>query len=237
MSERSLFGIRYAFPGYSFLLFFIFSQSISLWYIIVPPMSEFFNFIISVTLLLSGAPIGFFTSQLWYWDYKRKRRIVWKVEEVCLTKYMDYLVNEINDNIKIRIDDERRAIAIYDYIMQKYRADNVSKYQQRRWDLYHAMGATKISIFLGLSLGVFFKCIMNYFFDIGFMKIHNYDIFIWMILLIISIALCLMLDNAMNKIIEEHEEMAYLVLTQIDKYLIRKIKRKLGNSAKEYFLH
>ena len=79
MSERSLFNIRYTFPGYTFLLFVVMMSSQQLWFKVKDTGLGFFTAIFAFIYLLSGAPIGYFVSQLWYLDFHhRKEAFFWK---------------------------------------------------------------------------------------------------------------------------------------------------------------
>lgn len=104
----------------------------------------------------------------------------------------------------------------------------------RRWDLFHTMGATKYAISFGFLMGLILKIICSYF-GFSYLAIQPRDIILWSIMVVITVSLLLLFDKGMDRIILEHEEMAYLLITQIDKWKIRKIKRKLGDFSNLYF--
>jgi hypothetical protein len=65
MSDRPFFNIRFAYPGYTYLLFIGLLSFEKLQSILKEPVG-LWETIIGFLLLLSGAPLGFLISQTWY---------------------------------------------------------------------------------------------------------------------------------------------------------------------------
>ena len=65
MSDRPFFNIRFAYPGYTYLLFIGLLSFEKMQSILKEPIG-LWETIIGFLLLLSGAPLGFLISQTWY---------------------------------------------------------------------------------------------------------------------------------------------------------------------------
>ena len=164
MSERSLFAVRYAFPGYTFLLFVILlcCEQIPNFLDVTQfgLLYAFFAFV----YLLSGAPIGYFITQPWYiYFHHIKKGYFWNGHfKKRKKKYIEYICDEIDKDIQINDNNPDNAVVILDYLYngsedKKY----LSSYLTRRWDLYHVMGSTEGSILFGIIFGILFKLYLN----------------------------------------------------------------------------
>ena len=124
MSDRTFFNMRYAYPGYTFLLFLglLSYDKIST---IITTSSNLWSTIIGFLLVLSGAPIGFLLSQIWY-----------------------LLIGLI-----LKTDSD--PFIEKNYIVFKNQEKGIGNYIIRRGDILNTLGSTIVSIILSCVFAYF----------------------------------------------------------------------------------
>ena len=122
MSERTFFTLRYALPGYIFLLSVILVNWESLFS--VRALSPVFGALFAFLYLLSGSAIGFLVSQLWYVYFN------WRL----FGKY--YYHDKINTILKkltpLESFDKHALQVFSDYIQRLSTSKGMLTYSQRR---------------------------------------------------------------------------------------------------------
>lgn len=228
MSERSFFNIRYHFPGYTFLLFivlFCIHQFIEL---SKQDNFGFFTIVFPFIYLLSGSPLGFLVSQVWYLYFDHwKKGYYWKkrCEKRAYIKYL-YAIIEKSEIL----DDPMKAIIIIDYLYNKFVDDNSKSYVDRRWDLIHLMGSIRVSIILGILFGIYIDIklmiTMKYNYSNDF---YIFYISFYVILLLLGLLIYKLIWHSMEKIEKEHDVMTTLIIRQIPIWKINRFMRSLEN--------
>jgi len=153
MSERQYFALRYAIPGYTFILLVI--------GINYAPLLEIqarygfdgtFGTFLAFLSLLSGSAIGFLVSQVWWFRFQ------WKVSILGIREYGKSVeaISEIYGLQKPKCDktEQRRFLAVIDYISYSCAEEKVLTLSERRWDMYHTLSSTICSLGIGVVVGI-----------------------------------------------------------------------------------
>lgn len=222
MSVREFFSTRYTFPGYTFLIFVVL---ISLKQIITnffKPDLTLFTPLFAFIYLLSGAPLGYFVSQIWYLYFFHLKKGHYYRDNCNPRAYIHYLIDKYN--VK---KDPFKATLIADYLFHGCKNEGLSLYVNRRWDLYNVMGATRFSIIAGILFGFFIKFFI--FNDISNYNIYhtflNYDYFISFFAILLYLALW----RGGLRILEEHDEMVKNIIKDVIKYNNIKLRVKFSD--------
>lgn len=154
MPERTFFMLRYALPGYIFLLTVI-SLNWTIMYALFSneDFGALFTALFVFLYLLSGSAIGFLISQLWYVYFHRvyygKYGVLPEVNRILKDRYQQSLKEEEE------IDLHKLQI-FSDYIERLSEQKDMLIYKQRRWDLIHLFGSTMLAFPAGLIIGGYF---------------------------------------------------------------------------------
>ena len=141
MSERTFFTLRYALPGYTFILVTVlinFSRLQSL------VKTEVFVAFLAFLYLLSGSAIGFLISQSWYIFYNDVVPIRFKLRNV-----QTFLACRFG----IRREGWIQFTVFLDYTLLLSEKQMV-EYIRRRWDLMHTLGSTLFATLIGSLAGL-----------------------------------------------------------------------------------
>lgn len=154
MSERAYFSLRYALPGFTFILIVfmiilpnlqtVFSQSETL------PEASLVSAFLAFFTLLEGSAIGFLISQPWhlFYDFVLRRQALLSVRSFLQGKEHYELTNSL-----ARLHEQT---VFLDYVV--HLADKkLLAYLQRRWDLLHTLGSTLVALLLGSLVGVLIR--------------------------------------------------------------------------------
>jgi len=148
-AERSFFILRYAAPGFTFILISVLTSYPTLNPILrnLFPIAD--GALIAAFLaffsLLGGGAIGFLVSQVWYFiDF--------------LFLYGSYgRLKKLREDLKreYRLNNERFDQTLFiDYIFRRFSGNKMQLYAQRRYDLMHTCGSTLVAIVLGYLFGL-----------------------------------------------------------------------------------
>jgi len=229
VSERSFFNIRYNFPGYAFLLFIILICFKELNGFISESRVGLFHVFFVFFYLLSGACIGFLVSQVWYKLIYHGKKMYYFQKKGKPRSYMNFL----HKKFRIREDDVEMATNASDFIYHHHKNENLRAFVSRRWDLYQTMGCTQYSILLGIGFGLLIKI---YLFkpslenltnlSLGVLICENIEVIFF---IIIGLFIYQALNEAIKKILKEHDDMVYLIFWNIfrDEHIRECIKKKL----------
>lgn len=156
MLERTFFSLRYALPGYTFILIIVL--------VAYPELEKFLFQIEDVAMvsaflaflsLLGGGALGFLISQVWYAFYHRCRRGRYGM----VPKTIEFLRKEYG-----LIKDNQHEVVFFDYVHSLADEKRVA-YTQRRFDLMHTCGSTLVSTLIGSIFGLFIR--------IGYLSTHT----------------------------------------------------------------
>jgi len=209
MAERSYFSLRYAIPGYTFLLLFIVIN-----YRVILPFPKFFDFLIA----LSGSAIGFPITQTWFL-WRRLRNTFYNTIRNAIATFS----NRYNIIANPTEEQKKVIVVAYSYVIDVVgeRHRNLREYLDRRFDLFNTFGATIVSILWGLSLGWIIRLIAAFFLEKPFhfqelikksdlnCGLLNYTEF-WVLVLttIFGIAAILLLCGSKKHVMEQYDLMA-----------------------------
>lgn len=158
MSERTFFSLRYAVPGYSFILVIAAINHQPLLKLI-PTIGELFSIFLA---LLSGPALGFLISQIWFYLFKRDGGI-FGIKELkpaweTLTKKCNVrLPDKANSYYHERVE---RLGTMLDFIFIEAANkpnEKIYEYAQRRWDMYHLIISTRNTLVLASATGIILR--------------------------------------------------------------------------------
>jgi hypothetical protein len=150
MTERDFFTLRYALPGYTFILMimlvayhrlvelFPFMSGSPVDFTLVSAFVAFFT-------LLSGGAIGFLVSQLWYGLHN----------SILHGRFLKETRAFLRERFNLR-ENVHKEIIFLDYVFH-LSDDKTIDYIQRRFDLKHTLGSTFLAIMVGAVFGVGIK--------------------------------------------------------------------------------
>jgi len=162
MPERGYFSLRYAIPGYTFILVVVGINYFPLTeFITKTGAPEFFGAILAFISLLTGSALGFLISQFWWWWFHMRGGFFgtkgFKQEELMLTEeYKLVLPNESKERRNV-------AEAILDFAMGLEKKERISELIWRRWDMYHLLSATFHTLWVGVAVGIVYRLSFEHF--------------------------------------------------------------------------
>lgn len=210
--ERSFFNLRYAFPGYTFILLNVLVNLRILLFFFLTYMPKIGLSDTATTLLgilfgfftlMSAAPIGFLVSQCWY--VMRENILGGDCRRCRPSK--PYRV--LRDEFEVRGEKENLE-TVYNYIVHSCPISGVHSYLNRRWDLCMLFGSIGTAIVLGLGSAYITR---------GFIvkvpksqqTFVNWPIYDWTIF-IVSFLLLVLLFFGFRKIRQDHQSMCTFLI-------------------------
>ena len=179
--ERTFFNLRFAVPGYTFILvFFLINLKVILKFISTNGLSNSSSALLGVFLgfvaLLGGGAMGFLVSQFWYFISQR-----WKIQGFYGTEKHRGPFRTLIDycDMSDKKEDEKILLTVYDYIIHSLLkpselTDRPKKgiylYMSRRWDLMNLLGSTAMAIVLSSVIGYVIRGIAR-----NFVSWHVYE--------------------------------------------------------------
>lgn len=162
MSERQYFALRYAIPGYAFILVIIAINYVPLLKILGKEgVSDVFGAFLGFLTLFSGSAIGFLISQGWWWWWQRHYGILGvkayeeSIKEFCRKYELDK--PECDKNAKrefVSAVDYVSHITAVDYVNHSKVHKKLLTLAERRWDMYHLLSSTFHALWIGLVAGI-----------------------------------------------------------------------------------
>jgi len=168
MSERTFCNIRYALPGFSFVIAFLLCSPYLVLTKISAEVLSLYDVSIGVSSIIGISSLGVLTSQVWHNLFNTLLREKMEGESFSYMSKMSYSKSEKIKNIKYQIKNVKKVdyvdkLMIRDYIlfylMLKRDVNNgkpsqcIRDYLSRRWDLLTTIGAGYVSYILGGFLG------------------------------------------------------------------------------------
>ena len=159
MSTRSFFNLRETIPGFIFILIICLIN--------IEPIRTFTGaedvgdstrFLVGVLTVFSGSTIGFLLSQLWWPIYHLGKLHYFDVWPRFSSKNcINLLIEKYRLTEDTSIGSVRNVISVFGFIIhyqgteKKY--ETLFTYSTRRWDVYHLLSLTKISVILSSIFG------------------------------------------------------------------------------------
>ena len=222
MPERSLFDLRYAAPGYTFILIILL---INLRSITKTSMAPEIIATLIAFLALSGGAVGVIISQIWYAIYNKCSLGTYKTF-LDSAKLIEQEWNRHRgrpvDPYKCKMDREW-VVTIRDRLTH-HPKEPIIDYITRRWDLYHLLRSISCAIAIGLTTGyltkllAFHECLSC-----------DYDDLISLVIVFIAF-ICW--GNSKNPI-KESDRMAQLVIWENMCYLRSLLKGTSGSNDEQ----
>lgn len=177
MSSREYFSLRYAVPGFVFILIVVGLN----YYPIVEILkgqgtTEVFGVVLSFLSLFAGSAIGFLIAQVWFLIFHYRRGY---------TKWLRPLEDDLAQNMgwigkkalreKIEKMDKKEAeeykkkrdvamASSLDYTLLTMKDSDLWKFFQRKVDLFHIMSSTLISLIVGIVVGFISRLFIQFIF-------------------------------------------------------------------------
>jgi len=161
MSEREYFSLRYAIPGYTFILLLIAINYIPLIEVLKRTgVESAFGAFLAFLSLFTGSAIGFLVSQFWYWRFGSQPLLgTEQLKPAAVEIYKRYLKKhkeEEEKDISQEIKDKIEAIGwVFEYIIRRDKEEKFFEYATRRWDMYHVFSSTRYALIIGAVVGLF----------------------------------------------------------------------------------
>lgn len=215
MSSREYFSLRYAVPGFSFILIIVGLNFLPMYDILKAlGTTEILAIILSFLSLFTGSAIGFLFTQIWFWRYHSKRIYapILKHLEKPMIENLGWRPGEYTE------DKEVAMSAILDYILCDEKENKFWQYGQRRWDIYHILSCTKVSLLIGYCVGYIFRIIWLILFRNDLINspifiVKNDLILIILTSIFVSI-FYLVISNERGQIFNEYYKMLEILLTK-----------------------
>jgi hypothetical protein len=163
MPEREYFSLRYAVPGFIFILVLVGMNFLPIMvFLQFMGATEIFGVILAFLSLFSGSAIGFVVAQVWfcYYHWRRPYAKLFKKQEP-LVEHMFGLKQGVAGK-----DKDVRLSAILDFIVLNEKDKRYWEYFQRRWDLFHTLSSILVSVLLGLGAASFLRFFIELLFGI-----------------------------------------------------------------------
>lgn len=147
MSERNFFNIRYALPGYTFILIMILVANPVIIETLVGLTEVHFliTAFIAFFTLLSGGAIGFLISQVYYFFHNS-----------CFNRFSLLDTRKFLKKEFKLVDNTHQEVVFLDYLFHQSDERTIN-YVTRRFDLQHTFGSTLFAIGFGVIFGIYFK--------------------------------------------------------------------------------
>jgi hypothetical protein len=156
MPERSFFDLRYAIPGYTFILLFVGINYVCFF------SRTGLDIFLAVLAVFGGSAFGFIISQFWWVLYEYLMGAEFHSEK----RSINAVINKFELTRPRCLQDKRKVIVILDYVTRhtkrQDRKDVVQQerffqYMARRWDMYHLMSSELIALGVGFLFGILFR--------------------------------------------------------------------------------
>lgn len=162
MSERAFFSFRYSTPGFSFILgFLLWNPSLLIYLILISNLEPVSGIILSILTLASGSALGLLLSQFWFFYWQRMRNGLYGNP---MNELFTLLFRKFNISFENKEICPQRKIVFFDYLFHYLfyatngnshkQYEKIRNYLDRRWDLYHTIGSSIVSLWLGSLAGV-----------------------------------------------------------------------------------
>jgi len=220
MSARSFFDLRYAVPGYTFILILLLINVLILQSQLqcLTKISDVIGILLGFLTLLSGQPIGFLVSQIWYSLFDR---LGWRSK--VMKEPFEILVKN-NHVLK-----EFRQV-IFDYLMNSEKNQNLRYYLDRRWDLGNLLGSTAIAVLLSGFFGYLVR-LCFFLSEVQPITWTVYDLGIIIILVILFLSLW----YNTRRVLREDKDMSVLIIRSKIRLLKKRGRTLRDMFPKEYF--
>jgi len=177
MSERQYFSLRYAIPGYAFILLIVGINFFPLLEALrTTQVSEVFGAFLAFLSLFSGSAIGFLIYQVWWLRFQNKVGILGLEEfERSITAFSKkYGLEPPKCNKKA----QREFITAIDYATHVEVRENLLAMAERRWDVYHVLSSTRYTLWIGVATGIVGRVYCQFFlFNWTFPCMH--EVIVW----------------------------------------------------------
>jgi len=159
MPERSFFDLRYAIPGYTFIIWILGINHVPLLTSKVFGSEPAFGVFLAFLAFLGGSSTGFLVSQWWWWSFQRNVKEYDDFEESIEALRKKYGLIKPQDK-----EGKKKALTIHDYLVHSEENEKVHEYNARRWDMYHLFSSERVSLRLAVFSGFIYRILAYLFF-------------------------------------------------------------------------
>ncbi len=170
LSERGYFSLRYAVPGFTFILLIIGINFFPLSILLSNGNGFDFGAFLAFLSLLSGSAIGFLLTQFYWLRFQTKVGILGidtlkllddkapkEIFITALAKKFELDNSKLSD---ISCETEnRKLLAVLDHISHSEKKETLLRLQDRRWDMYHLLATTEHALMIGIFCGIILRII------------------------------------------------------------------------------
>lgn len=173
MSGRDYFDLRYAIPGFTFILLIVAINYGPLSTKLLPPDNNntYFTIFFGIVSLLSGSAIGFLISQGWFTFHNWNGGIlsIRDLESARNSLITNFELKGVSETISpvigipiigLRVlkekdrHDNRKLDCLLTYLLHHCESERTNGYIQRRLDIYQTLSCTLSSLALSVVLGL-----------------------------------------------------------------------------------
>lgn len=216
MSERGYFSLRYAIPGYTFILLVIAINHVPLIKILeMTKGSEILAAFLAFLSLFAGSALGWLVCQFYWWWFQRHYGIlgIKEFQKTLNTLVKKYRLGKPDQWDK---DTKWKVLAVFDYLSHSVQEEeeNLFEFQTRRWDMYHLLSSTYHTLWIGVAIALPLRLYLEYFFvqplyEIPFQGIiwnplENAELVALVAIFVIVASLTVILTRGKQRIITEY---------------------------------
>lgn len=216
MPEERSITLRYAIPGFSFIIVML----IASWRIIIVKISGAVQPDSSITgpllaaflTFVGGVPLGFLTSQLYFIWFNLsggyEKRIVWSnlLKSRKPKKRLKSYLSKINVPKKFKGSE----MIIFDYLLHSSENKEIIAYLHRRLDLIFALKSTIVALFAGLITGFLVVpwALGSDFSQTSIVNLSRGNLVLFLAVIAFAIILCLASRTPQSELKKMHEFLA-----------------------------
>ncbi|MFB3890103.1 MAG: hypothetical protein ACE14S_11475 [Candidatus Bathyarchaeia archaeon] len=156
--------MRYAVPGFIFILIIVgLNYSPILAIVKDSGANDGLSIVLSFITLFSGSAIGFLISQVWFLYFNARKLDSTRINnnfEDAIQKTTGWIKKKWSKSMLWNDKEKERAsamAAIIDYLLLTEKNEEKVNFCKRKWDLYHSLSCTLVSLIMSAVLGVLLR--------------------------------------------------------------------------------
>jgi len=152
MPEREFFSLRYAVPGFTFILIVaVFNHRL----LLATLETDFRSAFALIFSLLSGPATGFLISQFWWWRFQLNSGLLGIPEFNRAFRAFAEKYNSRKKSLEDYEKDEHpQLLAALDYVSHLETKSMLLILAERKWDMYHILSSTYYTLWIASVVGL-----------------------------------------------------------------------------------
>lgn len=232
LSERGYFSLRYAVPGFTLILLVLGINYAPLTVLLNNLNNVDFGTFLAFFSLLSGSAIGFLVTQIYWFLFQKKKGILgidkpklfgdygpefpgdygpeetfeeYRPEKIVIKVLCEkYDLNEDTLSDITNENEQRKLVAVLDYISHSEGDNRRFTLMTRRWDMYHLLESTRYTLGIGTFFGGILRSIVCFGFKGYYGPFCHVEFLILVPIGILVLILNCILHKSKNWVIGEH---------------------------------